>query len=62
MLENITEIKGLQGETRQGVLKWIDVPYGEVGEFWFYDSITPTGMWGKLDYWSITGNGVKIFT
>jgi hypothetical protein len=61
MLDNLTTIKGKNNEVRQGILKWIDVPNSHIGEFWFYDGITPLGMWGKLDYWEFIGNGVKIF-
>ncbi len=59
MLKNLVTIKGKNGEVRQGTLKWIE---GAHEEFVFYDCTSPSGMWGKLDYWKIIGEGVKINT
>jgi hypothetical protein len=60
MQKKLTVIKGKNGEVRNGLLQWINVPEGAIGEFWFYDGISPMGMWGRLDYWEVIGNGIKI--
>jgi hypothetical protein len=60
MEKKLTVIKGKNGEIRNGLLKWIDVPHGAIGEFWFYDGISPRGIWGKLDYWEVIHNGINV--
>jgi hypothetical protein len=60
MLNHLTTIQGKNGEIRQGILRWIEVPHNHIGEFWFFDRIDIWGMWGKLDYWTVIANGVKI--
>lgn len=57
----ITSIRGKNGELRNGILKWIDIPDGEIGEFWFYDGINPMGIWCKLDYWEIISEDLFLY-
>jgi hypothetical protein len=52
-MKKLVSIRGKNGELRNGLLKWIDVPNNQVGEFWFFYGLSPKGMWCKLDYWKI---------
>jgi hypothetical protein len=54
MLDDLYTIKGMNGETKQGTLTWINYE-----EFWFNDGLKI--FWGKIDYWYIIAKGVKIF-
>jgi len=57
MLDNIYSIIGKNGEVRQGYINWLSHD-----EFLFSeDSILYSKMWCKTDYWTVVGQGVKIF-